>query len=120
MGRNAQRRREESPKAERMAAAALRKLEAENQRVNDYQSGYLDGYLQAVEDVRADPVVNRVAARIIAVHRDPQDQARYVTGIVQNVLRPSSASALLEGLRRATEAWIAKREAPAQEPVEAA
>lgn len=107
MGRNAQRRR--SDKAERMTAAALRRVESENAKVNAYQSGYLDGYLACVNDIVRPNTINRVAARIIAVMHDNHQLAEYTVGIVQNVMRPASATDLLSGLKEATERWVARQ-----------
>jgi hypothetical protein len=111
MAGDRQMRRRASKEAERAAAAALRKVDQATKEVNAYQSGYLDGYLKAIDDITAAPVVARVAARIVAVMNKPQDQAAYTLGIVKNVLTPAGPEALLEGLKQATETWLAKREA---------
>lgn len=109
MGKNAQRRR--AGKSDRMATVAMKQLERESEKVNAYQSGFLDGYLRCVEDISTQATVTRVATRIVAVMHDNVDMARYVVGIVQNVVRPTNAHDLVDAMKEMTAQWVARQEA---------
>lgn len=88
---------------EQAAALALAHMQASQDHVNGFQAGFLEGYTQAVQDLRAGNVVAAVASRIIAFQSDAVAQARYVLDKCQEVLRPKDDTALLDGLEEATQ-----------------
>lgn len=69
--------------------------------INGFRNGFIDGYFQALADLGGSNVVKLVASQILAVHHDPEEQARYVLDKFQRAMKPKNLDSLREGLDRA-------------------
>jgi hypothetical protein len=76
--------------------------------VEGYRTGYVDAYFQALADLKGSNVVKMVATQIMAVHHDPEEQAKYVLDKFQAAMRPRNIEAMKVGIDRAVTAHLQK------------